>query len=157
MRLHFDYAGDAVRKLDVYSFFNCTSRNRSKVYLAQTMKTKLTLRLDGTVIENAKRFAASENRAVSSLVEDYFRHVAAPNPPKSTKLSVKGTTKIVAQAGPQISQPLPPSTQSLLGILSVTSNLSEKPKISTFSGSCLNATKPYFAPDTKGAARSSAS
>ena len=86
------------------------------------MTTKLTLRFSGQVIEDAKRFAASENRSVSSLVEDYFRRIAATSPPTAPKLSNKGKTKVVAQAAPKASQPLPPSTQSLVGILSVTAD-----------------------------------
>ena len=46
------------------------------------MKTKLTLRLDETVIERAKMYAAARGTSVSGLVEDYFRLVAhaAPDP-----------------------------------------------------------------------------
>lgn len=37
------------------------------------MKTKLTLRLDETVIARAKRYAASRGVSLSELVENYFR------------------------------------------------------------------------------------
>ena len=87
------------------------------------MNTKLTLRFSGQVIENAKRFAASENRSVSSLVEDYFRRVAATSPAPTTKrIANKSKTKVVAKTDAKASQPLPPSTQSLVGILAVTSD-----------------------------------
>ena len=42
------------------------------------MKTKLTLRLDASVIERAKAYAARRGTSVSGLVEDYFRLVAEP-------------------------------------------------------------------------------
>jgi hypothetical protein len=37
------------------------------------MKTKLTLRLDESVIARAKRYAASRGVSLSELVENYFR------------------------------------------------------------------------------------
>lgn len=40
------------------------------------METKLTLKLDKHVIEEAKKYAQSNNTSVSKLVEDYFRQVA---------------------------------------------------------------------------------
>lgn len=41
------------------------------------MKTKLTLRLEGEVIERAKAYATRRGTSVSGLVEDYFRVVAS--------------------------------------------------------------------------------
>jgi len=43
------------------------------------MKTKLTLRLEGDVIERAKAYATRRGTSVSGLVEDYFRLVAQPS------------------------------------------------------------------------------
>ena len=40
------------------------------------MQTKLTLRLDATLIEQAKAFAAQHDRSVSQLVADYFAALA---------------------------------------------------------------------------------
>ena len=37
------------------------------------MNKKLTLRLDGTVIESAKTYAATHNESVSGLVEKYLK------------------------------------------------------------------------------------
>ena len=39
------------------------------------METKLTLKLDQSVIKSAKRYAEMNNRSVSKLVEDYFRNL----------------------------------------------------------------------------------
>ena len=57
------------------------------------MQTKLTLKLDQTVIVSAKKYAESNNKSLSKLVEDYFRnliHEYTPNkkyPPLIEKLS----------------------------------------------------------------------
>lgn len=37
------------------------------------METKLTLKLDKTVIEKAKQYAASQNRSLSRIIEDYLQ------------------------------------------------------------------------------------
>jgi hypothetical protein len=39
------------------------------------METKLTLRLDETTIQRAKRFARENQTSLSHMVEDYFRRV----------------------------------------------------------------------------------
>jgi len=41
------------------------------------MQTKLTLRLDARLIENAKSYAAARGRSVSQLVADYFAALGA--------------------------------------------------------------------------------
>jgi hypothetical protein len=43
------------------------------------METKLTLKLDKTVIETAKRYAEKNNRSLSRLVENYFRNLTSSN------------------------------------------------------------------------------
>lgn len=58
------------------------------------METKLTLRLDGDLIEQAKREARKRGTSLSRMVADYFRGIASR--PKGGK-------------------PLPPVTASLLG------------------------------------------
>lgn len=40
------------------------------------MSTKLTLRLDESLIHRAKHYAAGQNRSLSQLVADYFAHLA---------------------------------------------------------------------------------
>jgi hypothetical protein len=57
------------------------------------METKLTLKLDRTVIQSAKKYAENNNRSLSKLVEDYFRNLSSENireeeyPPLIKKLS----------------------------------------------------------------------
>jgi hypothetical protein len=43
------------------------------------METKLTLRLDQTVINSAKKYAENNNRSLSKVVEDYFRNLVSEN------------------------------------------------------------------------------
>jgi hypothetical protein len=43
------------------------------------METKLTLKLDKTVIETAKEYAERTNRSLSKLVENYFRNLTSSN------------------------------------------------------------------------------
>lgn len=45
------------------------------------MDTKLTLKLDQSVIHSAKIFAASHNRSLSHLVEDFFRNLITDTEP----------------------------------------------------------------------------
>jgi hypothetical protein len=57
------------------------------------METKLTLKLDQTVIKSAKKYAENNHRSLSKLVEDYFKNLSAENiqeeeyPPLIKKLS----------------------------------------------------------------------
>jgi len=50
------------------------------------METKLTLKLDRSVINSAKLYAEKNNRSLSRLVEDYFRKLLMENGPQK-KLS----------------------------------------------------------------------
>jgi hypothetical protein len=43
------------------------------------METKLTLKLDQSVINSAKEYAENNNRSLSRLVEDYFRNLVSEN------------------------------------------------------------------------------
>jgi hypothetical protein len=43
------------------------------------METKLTLKLDKTVIETAKQYAEKNNRSLSKLVENFFRNLTSPD------------------------------------------------------------------------------
>jgi hypothetical protein len=41
------------------------------------MDTKLTLKLDATVIQAAKAYANEQGRSLSKMVEDYFRQIVS--------------------------------------------------------------------------------
>jgi len=43
------------------------------------METKLTLKLDQSVIQSVKQYAEKNNRSLSKLVEDYFRNLISEN------------------------------------------------------------------------------
>ena len=64
------------------------------------MATKLTLRLDEGLIENAKKEARNRGTSLSQMVADYFRGI------QSRETSAKGSARS-----------LPPVTASLLGSL----------------------------------------
>jgi hypothetical protein len=57
------------------------------------METKLTLKLDQSVIKSAKKYAENNNRSLSRLVEDYFKNLSSETaqgedyPPLIKKLS----------------------------------------------------------------------
>jgi len=57
------------------------------------METKLTLRLDRSVIDSAKQYARSHRKNLSKIVEGFFRNLAVENatptkyPPLIEKLS----------------------------------------------------------------------
>ena len=61
------------------------------------MMTKLTLRLEETLIEQAKAYAKRRGKSLSQVVADYFTHLEAEEPP--------------------IEPDLPPLTRSLHGAL----------------------------------------
>jgi hypothetical protein len=61
------------------------------------MQTKLTLRLEDQLIEQAKAYAAQAGKSVSQIVADYF------------KLLTSGQSRLVS--------PAPPLTKSLRGFL----------------------------------------
>jgi hypothetical protein len=46
------------------------------------METKLTLKLDKTVIETAKQYAEKNNRSLSKLVENFFRNLTSSDVPQ---------------------------------------------------------------------------
>lgn len=49
------------------------------------MKNKLTLRLDETLIKEAKKYADEKGTSVSQLVADYFALLQSDNPPSTDK------------------------------------------------------------------------
>jgi hypothetical protein len=64
------------------------------------MATKLTLSIDKDVIEQSKRYAASQNRSLSDLIESYLRTIAI-DPGSKVKItskikSLKGSFKAPA-------------------------------------------------------------
>ena len=65
------------------------------------MQTKLTLRLDKRLIDQAKHYARQRNQSLSQVVEDYFSLL----------------TKTVDLNLPVAKESLPPITQSLYGLL----------------------------------------
>ena len=46
------------------------------------METKLTLKLDQSIIQSAKKYAENNNRSLSKLVEDYFRNLVIETDPQ---------------------------------------------------------------------------
>ena len=68
-------------------------------YTVRTMNKKLTLKLDGTVIESAKSYAATHNESVSGLVEKYLKalteNVISISDIKSKKIqAISGVIKL---------------------------------------------------------------
>jgi len=80
--------GDALRR---------TLKRSRYVYgeMGVEMQTKLTLRLEEELIEQAKSYAAQAGKSISQIVADYFKLLSAP----------------------QQQQKSPPLTQSLRGLL----------------------------------------
>ncbi|WP_429885995.1 DUF6364 family protein [Geoalkalibacter halelectricus] len=63
------------------------------------MKKKLTLSLDESVIEEAKKFARRRHKSLSRMVESYLRQVAHGNPPD------EDITPLVAELSGVLSPP----------------------------------------------------
>ena len=51
------------------------------------METKLTLKLDQSIIESVKVYAKRNNRSLSKLVEDYFRNILIVQSTGTSKIS----------------------------------------------------------------------
>ena len=45
------------------------------------METKLTLKLDKSIIQSAKKYAEDNDKSLSKLVEDYFRNLLTEDEP----------------------------------------------------------------------------
>ena len=58
----------------------------------EAMKSKLTLRLDADLKEQAKRFAEEHGTSVSQLVEDYFRLLQARGDREDPEVEVSPLT-----------------------------------------------------------------
>jgi hypothetical protein len=50
------------------------------------MNTKLTLTVDSSVIEHAKRYAESQNKSLSKIVEHYLRSITFEEQTNTTEL-----------------------------------------------------------------------
>jgi hypothetical protein len=62
------------------------------------MDAKLTLKLDETVIESAKKYAESNKRSLSKLVENYFRNLTAKNiPPQKHSPLVESLSGVISE------------------------------------------------------------
>ena len=63
------------------------------------MNTKLTLTLEKKVIEKAKKYASSQGRSLSELVENYFKFLTDPEKETQNQLlpktkALKGIVKV---------------------------------------------------------------
>ena len=62
------------------------------------METKLTLKLDQTVINSAKEYAKRSNKSLSKMVEDFFRNMATDsNTPEKYPLLVRKLSGVIAE------------------------------------------------------------
>jgi hypothetical protein len=62
------------------------------------METKLTLKLDKTAIDSAKRYAKENKRSLSRMVENYFRSLSSEqNYPKKHSPVVESLTGILTE------------------------------------------------------------
>jgi Family of unknown function (DUF6364) len=57
------------------------------------MQTKLTLTIEQTVIEQAKRYARAKNRSVSKLVEEYLSNISGQTRGAAIQLEQTPITK----------------------------------------------------------------
>ena len=60
------------------------------------MNTKLTLKLDKTVIENAKRYSLQRKVSLSELVENYFRSLTEYSEEKNYSSVVKELSGVIS-------------------------------------------------------------
>ncbi|KAA9349323.1 DUF6364 family protein [Larkinella humicola] len=57
------------------------------------MDTKLTLKLDEDVIQQAKIYAASQNRSLSGLVEGYLKSLVSQNDSENEEIKISPFVK----------------------------------------------------------------
>ena len=74
-----------------------------------SIPTKLTLRLDASLIDRAKDYASDQDRSVSQLVADYFQRL-------TVRPRTAGKTAVAA-SHEEIVPPVGPITKSLRGAL----------------------------------------
>ena len=75
--------------------------------LRLVMKSKLTLRLDADVKEQAKRFAKGRGTSVSQLVEDYFRLLQASGGQKNPEVDASPLTARIERLKSELGRPAP--------------------------------------------------
>ncbi len=59
------------------------------------MDTKLTLKLDNSIIEQAKNYAKDKNTSLSKLIESYLGKLIAPNDAHEVTALVKSLSGVV--------------------------------------------------------------
>ena len=75
--------------------------------LRLVMKSKLTLRLDADVKEQAKRFAEGHGTSVSQLVEDYFRLLQASGGQKNPEVDASPLTARIERLKSELGRSAP--------------------------------------------------
>lgn len=75
--------------------------------LRPVMKTKLTLRLDADLKEQAKRFAEGHGTSVSQLVEDYFRLLQARSGRADSEGEANPLTPRIERLKSELGRPAP--------------------------------------------------
>lgn len=68
------------------------------------MNTKLTLRLDDSLIDKAKRYSHRSGKSVSQLVADYFSLIEADEPIPGTELTPRVRAMIGALKGASVTE-----------------------------------------------------
>lgn len=68
------------------------------------MQTKLTLRLDDTLIRRMKRYSSSAGKSVSQLVADYFTLLDVAQSPQGKTLTPRVKSLLGALAGTGVSE-----------------------------------------------------
>jgi hypothetical protein len=59
------------------------------------MDTKLTLRLDNSIIEKAKKYAKNKNTSLSKLIESYLGKLVTPNDTNEVTPLVKSLSGVI--------------------------------------------------------------
>lgn len=78
--------------------------------MVKAMKSKLTLRLDDTLKEQAKRFARDHGTSVSQLVEDYFRLLQARGDREEPEDDTRCLTPRIERLKEKLGRPAPEIT-----------------------------------------------
>lgn len=68
------------------------------------MQTKLTLRLDDTLIRRVKRYSTRSGKSLSRLVADYFNLIGASQSPEDKELTPRVKSLLGALAGSRVSE-----------------------------------------------------
>jgi len=68
------------------------------------MQTKLTLRLDETLIRRVKRYSTKSGKSISRLVADYFNLIDSSQSPEDKELTPRVKSLLGALAGSRVSE-----------------------------------------------------